>query len=48
MPASQRILIVLLLCASCAAQGEITPQRQQELLYLLHQDCGACHGITLK
>ncbi len=24
------------------------PARQQEILYLLHQDCGACHGIQLK
>jgi len=22
--------------------------RQQELLYLLRQDCGSCHGMTLK
>ncbi len=24
------------------------PQRQQQLLELLKQDCGACHGLTLK
>ncbi len=24
------------------------PGRQQELLYLLRQDCGSCHGMTLK
>ncbi|WP_018151792.1 c-type cytochrome [Leeia oryzae] len=24
------------------------PARQQALLHLLHQDCGACHGLTLK
>jgi len=24
------------------------PARQNELLYLLHQDCGACHGSLLK
>jgi len=23
-------------------------QRQEELIYLLHQDCGSCHGMTLK
>jgi cytochrome c55X len=31
--------------------GEYTAlaeKRQQELLYLLHQDCGSCHGMTLK
>ncbi len=24
------------------------PARRAELLYLLRQDCGACHGMTLK
>ncbi len=24
------------------------PKRQNELVYLLHQDCGSCHGMTLK
>lgn len=24
------------------------PTRQRELLYLLKQDCGSCHGLTLK
>lgn len=27
---------------------EITPQRQTELHDLLLQDCGSCHGMTLK
>jgi len=26
----------------------ISPQRQQELTHLLKQDCGSCHGMTLK
>lgn len=26
----------------------VSAQRQQELMYLLHQDCGSCHGMTLK
>ena len=25
-----------------------TPERQVELRYLLTQDCGSCHGLTLK
>lgn len=25
-----------------------SPQRQQALLHLLKQDCGSCHGMTLK
>ncbi len=31
-----------------AIAADITLQRQDELLYLLHQDCGSCHGMTLK
>ncbi len=26
----------------------ISPQRQQEILYILKQDCGSCHGMSLK
>lgn len=25
-----------------------SPARQRELLHLLQQDCGSCHGLTLK
>lgn len=28
--------------------GEIPAERQAELLNLLRQDCGSCHGMTLK
>ena len=28
--------------------AEPAPARQQELIYLLKQDCGSCHGLTLK
>lgn len=35
--------------AGCAfAQSEISASRQQQLRHLLKQDCGACHGMTLK
>lgn len=27
---------------------EPSPARQRELLYRLEQDCGSCHGLTLK
>jgi cytochrome c55X len=30
------------------AQAEPSPARQAELRYLLAQDCGSCHGLTLK
>lgn len=31
-----------------ATAADPAPQRQRELLYLLTQDCGSCHGLTLK
>ncbi len=41
--------ILLLLCVSlnCLA-AEPTSVRQDELRHLLKNDCGACHGLTLK
>ncbi len=41
------ILTVLVLPAG-AMTAEPAPGRQAELLYLLRQDCGSCHGMTLK
>ena len=34
--------------ASAVALAVPAPQRQHDLLYLLQQDCGSCHGMTLK
>jgi len=31
-----------------AATAELDAQRKTELIYLLKQDCGSCHGMTLK
>jgi mono/diheme cytochrome c family protein len=31
-----------------AAGAEIPPARQAELRHLLLQDCGSCHGLTLR
>jgi cytochrome c55X len=31
-----------------ADAAEISAQRQAELRYLLEQDCGSCHGLTLQ
>jgi cytochrome c55X len=36
-----------LLLLPFATQADITPDRQQQLLHLLRQDCGSCHGLTL-
>ena len=35
-------------CGSGIASDIPSQLRQQELLYLLRQDCGSCHGMTLK
>lgn len=40
---------VLVLAASAWAQAAgPTPERQRELVHLLRQDCGSCHGMTLR
>ncbi len=41
------VLILLLAAASTVAAG-VEPGRQGELLHLLKQDCGSCHGMTMK
>ncbi len=33
--------------AAGAAQAQVTPQRQQTLVHIVRQDCGACHGLQL-
>jgi len=43
---STALLVLLLL--SAAARAEPSAGRKAELLYLLRQDCGSCHGMTLK
>jgi cytochrome c55X len=36
------------LAAAAGAAADPAPARQRELLHLLTQDCGSCHGLTLK
>jgi cytochrome c55X len=38
----------LILVPAPVAADEPPVARQQELLYRLRQDCGSCHGLTLK
>lgn len=40
--------MVAMLWALPAAAGEPASPRQKELLYLLEQDCGSCHGLKRK
>jgi len=44
-----RIVLCLGLLAACtAAAADPAPARQAELVHLVRQDCGSCHGLTLK
>ncbi|MDP2133371.1 MAG: cytochrome c [Sulfuritalea sp.] len=38
--------LLLLPCTVTAA--EPSPARQKELIHLVRQDCGSCHGMTLQ
>ena len=42
------LLTTSLMCISGLAQAELPSSRQNELTHLLKQDCGSCHGMTLK
>lgn len=43
-----RSLALLALAALPAAAGDLPPGRAAELERLVVQDCGSCHGLTLK
>jgi len=40
--------IILFFCMPAFATSTISAKRQAELIHLLKQDCGSCHGMTLK
>ena len=42
------ILVLVLSVGQAAWPSEPLSPRQAELRYLLRQDCGSCHGMTLK
>lgn len=39
---------LVMLLSGQALAGEPVRARQNELLYRLEQDCGSCHGLTMK
>ena len=41
-------LIGLSLLSGAVFADETDAQRQKELVHLVRQDCGSCHGMTLK
>ncbi len=42
------LALSLILSASLSADEGISASRQQNLRNLLTQDCGSCHGLTMK
>ncbi len=42
------LTLSLVACASVVADDTISRQRQQELRDFLKQDCGSCHGLTMR
>jgi cytochrome c55X len=42
------LLLVSTTCLAATATAEPSAARQKELIHLVRQDCGSCHGMTLK
>jgi cytochrome c55X len=42
------LIFGLLVAAGTALAGSPGTERQGALLYLLRQDCGSCHGLTMR
>jgi cytochrome c55X len=41
------LMICLSLAAGAASANEPSPERAHELVRMVRQDCGSCHGMTL-
>jgi cytochrome c55X len=41
------LMTLWLVLSSTTALADMTPSRQNELRYMLEQDCGSCHGLSL-
>lgn len=42
------LAVAVLFVAAFGDGHEMSAKRQSDLLYVLEQDCGSCHGLTLK
>jgi len=40
--------VLLGLVSSLSLAADVSPERQRELVHLVRQDCGSCHGMTLQ
>jgi cytochrome c55X len=47
-PLVSLLTALLLGCFMTPAAAEPSAARQKELIHLVRQDCGSCHGMTLK
>ncbi|HJV94223.1 MAG TPA: cytochrome c [Azonexus sp.] len=45
---STRLLLILCLASTTVLAAEPDATRQKELVRLVRQDCGSCHGMTLQ
>ena len=45
---TRAVLIAWLILLSAPVLADIANPRRQELINLLRQDCGSCHGMTLQ
>jgi len=48
LPGLQGTVAILVTLLAVAAEAEVGQARRAELVHMLRQDCGSCHGITLK
>ncbi len=48
LPACAALAAVVFLPGGGARAAEPAPERTRELVHLVRQDCGSCHGMTLK
>ena len=44
---SSRLIFALFLASTAALAAEPDAARQKQLVHLVRQDCGSCHGMTL-
>ncbi len=44
---SSRLILALFLASTAALAAEPDVARQKQLVHLVRQDCGSCHGMTL-
>lgn len=45
---NKALLLITSFLVVSPSLAEVDASRQRELIYLLQQDCGSCHGMTLK